>query len=215
MAAGSLVCRFNKFGYCKFGARCRHSHVNVTCTEANCDVDSCSRRHPAKCKFYERYGRCKFTEYCSYSHENNPQCSTLQDELYCVKLKCESLENLVQEQAIKINAMNVKIEDLENKNCEIKIEFQKMLDNFGAVVQTAVANATNTAVEKMVSQQSSFENQMNVLFKSIQEPLIHIISLPSSKSIPTSNASSSSEVGPSLSYSLKPSTSRSLQKTQP
>ena len=30
-----------------------------------------------------------------------------------MKLKCESLENLVQEQAIRINAINVKIEDLD------------------------------------------------------------------------------------------------------
>ena len=70
--------------------------------------------------------------------------------------------------------MNVKMEDLENKFWEIKIEFQNMLTNFGAVVETAVANPTNTAVEKMVFHQSSFENQMSVKFNSIQS-----ISLPS------------------------------------
>ena len=63
------VCRYNKFGFCKFKEECRIPHVNEVCDNSLCDIKNCVKRHPRKCKFY-RYNRCKFKENCSFSHEN-------------------------------------------------------------------------------------------------------------------------------------------------
>ena len=60
------VCRFNKYGYCKFGDYCRNLHVNELCVELQCDIAVCEKRHPRTWSFYRDYGRCKYTEYCRY-----------------------------------------------------------------------------------------------------------------------------------------------------
>ena len=61
------VCRYNKFGYCRFGEICRKHHVDEVCVDSSCDPSNCDKRHPKECKYYKNYNRCKFNP-CKFLH---------------------------------------------------------------------------------------------------------------------------------------------------
>ena len=52
-----------------FGEKCNFKHIDEECTEDNCNVFNCEKRHPRICKFMKEHGRCKFTTYCKYNHK--------------------------------------------------------------------------------------------------------------------------------------------------
>ena len=62
------VCQFYKYGYCKFGDRCRRLHNHTICKADNCTSYQCSFRHPKACRFFQKYGQCKFGSYCQFGH---------------------------------------------------------------------------------------------------------------------------------------------------
>ena len=53
------VCRFYKFGFCKYKDNCRNMHIHDKCDNRSCEMKNCSLRHPRKCSFYRDYKRCK------------------------------------------------------------------------------------------------------------------------------------------------------------
>ena len=61
------VCRFNKFGYCRYRDTCRNLHVNETCENTSCDISRCNQRHPRECRYYREFSRCKFDP-CKFKH---------------------------------------------------------------------------------------------------------------------------------------------------
>ena len=65
------VCSRNKYGYCKYGVKCRFKHTNELCVDKKCDVFACERRHPNPCRYYRDFGRCRFTTNCAYYHDNS------------------------------------------------------------------------------------------------------------------------------------------------
>ena len=46
------ICKFNKFGYCKYKEECNKDHVNEECKYGyKCEhVKTCALRHPKMCK---------------------------------------------------------------------------------------------------------------------------------------------------------------------
>ena len=65
--AAENVCRYNKFGYCKFGEVCRKFHNDELCEDTSCDPLMCQKRHPRECKYYRNFKICKFNP-CKFSH---------------------------------------------------------------------------------------------------------------------------------------------------
>ena len=61
------VCRFAKFGYCKYKEICRKTHFSKICKEASCVLETWLKRHPRICRFYRFYSNCKFGEFCQFS----------------------------------------------------------------------------------------------------------------------------------------------------
>ena len=37
------VCRYNKYGYCKFSEKCMFKHINEKCADKNCGVFDCDQ----------------------------------------------------------------------------------------------------------------------------------------------------------------------------
>ena len=110
------VCRYNKFGYCKFSDKCRFRHNNILCSDKNCNVFQCEKRHPKKCTFHRDFGRCKFTTYCRYSHEkqndvieNNEKIKELENRLHAVENKKND------KNGDKIKKLETKLEDINKK----------------------------------------------------------------------------------------------------
>jgi hypothetical protein len=63
------VCKFNKFGFCKFGNYCFRNHENRICVNEECQVHGCPFSHPRKCRYFMEFRYSKFGSYCKFSHQ--------------------------------------------------------------------------------------------------------------------------------------------------
>ena len=83
------MCRFGKFGHCKFQKDCKRLHFTETCDSlSKCnDINSCKKRHPKDCKRFETGEGCRFKE-CSYNHQFKSKEKDMND----LKEKVEGLE---------------------------------------------------------------------------------------------------------------------------
>ena len=109
------ICLFNKFGYCKFGERCRKHHKYKICEESSCEITSCRERHPKDCRYFRNFGRCKFSP-CAFNHEivvKGNECEKIRKEVKILNDKILSLENVISCQNIQIEEMNTKIQNIE------------------------------------------------------------------------------------------------------
>ena len=116
MAAPTL-CIFNKFGFCKFGERCRRHHRNTICQERSCEITSCRQRHPKICKYFRNFGRCKFDP-CAFKHEVVTKENIHEDvvkEIKVISEKIASLESEIINKNQQIEEMSNKINNLERK----------------------------------------------------------------------------------------------------
>ena len=99
------VCRYYKFGYCKFVDKCRNLHVEEKCENKECDITKCDKRHPRPCTFYRDYGRCKYSDYCKYEHvhqENN----ILTEKFEC---RLDKLEKVIDEKILLLENLKGKL----------------------------------------------------------------------------------------------------------
>ena len=86
-----VICRYNKFGYCKFGGKCQFRHNNVKCKVKNCKVSECEKRHPKICRYKRDYGRCKFTP-CAFSHDKPKDILENSEKIENLEKKLKDLE---------------------------------------------------------------------------------------------------------------------------
>ena len=108
------VCRYFKFGHCKFNDRCRLLHIKEECENPYCDIRLCNLRHPKTCKFFNEYNRCKFSDYCSYKHKVNiNKMSPV--EMKEILEKLESMNKTIQDKDKVINELVEKVKILEEK----------------------------------------------------------------------------------------------------
>ena len=112
------VCKFNKFGHCKFGSNCRKQHITETCTNFPCRVEECPLRHPKLCRYFVQFGQCRFDENCSYLHfsQSDHTKAGLENEIEALKVEIEALKS-----------RNTEIEAIMRrlKTIEIKLEQPK------------------------------------------------------------------------------------------
>ena len=107
------VCRYFKFGHCKFSDNCKFMHVKEKCENLSCEIWSCSLRHPKKCKYFREFKRCKFGEWCSFDHtESNGN----QDSINAILEKLENLSKIISEKDDLIRDLAQKMDKLENLN---------------------------------------------------------------------------------------------------
>ena len=115
------VCRYFKFGHCKFCDKCRFLHVKERCENPTCEIRSCSLRHPRKCKWQRDYGRCKYGEWCSFDHNN---ISDNQKSINKILQRLEHMSKIILEKDNMINHLAEKIRKLEehfDSNDEVDI----------------------------------------------------------------------------------------------
>ena len=86
--AAQNVCRYNKYGYCKFGEVCRKLHIDELCEDSACDSRTCDKRHPKECKYYTNYRRCNLNP-CKFSHLEKMNCD---EKLKDMAVKVETIE---------------------------------------------------------------------------------------------------------------------------
>ena len=113
------VCRFFKFGFCKFKLQCRNKHVTEVCDDQKCNQKSCQKRHPRMCKYYANFGNCKLGTTCAYAHKIQTNV-----EIGRFEQKLEELTKIINGKDDVIRNLASKIEDLvkENKKKDAVIE---------------------------------------------------------------------------------------------
>ena len=130
----SHVCLHNKHGFCKFGQYCRKNHIYEICLENDCDIQSCSKRHPRPCRFFQLYQRCKFGTYCAFNH-----CESIQSkEIELLKVKVEILEI----------EKNKKFEELCDLNDRLEMVEAILAEREEVSIAAAVQAAANTITPK-------------------------------------------------------------------
>ena len=110
--ASQIVCQYYNFGFCKFSERCRFLHVDEECRNKECEVRSCTFRHPKIFKYFRDYNRCKFGEWCFFKHINIIENSVDKEE---IAEKLENLTKLINEKDILIKDLAEKIKVLEER----------------------------------------------------------------------------------------------------
>ena len=119
-------CRRNKFGFCKFGERCRYLHIDELCESSSCDQSHCSLRHPRECFYFKKYKNCKFGEWCRYDHKIGviekeslkaviAEIQTLKEEIIALKEENELLHRSLNDIKECFDRKSDEIEDRENK----------------------------------------------------------------------------------------------------
>ena len=103
------VCRYHKFGFCKYTEKWRFPYVKEECENKECEVRSCNLRHPEICSYYRDYRRCKFGEWCSFKHVEKTEINKDVFE------KLDRLEKLVKEKNSIIDILENKIKVIEEK----------------------------------------------------------------------------------------------------
>ena len=94
-------CRFNKFGYWKFGNYCFRYHETEICQNELCPVLGCLRRHPRKCPFFLELGKCTFGTYCKFSHDNIANKKTSED-IGEIRNEMKKVKSKIKEKEVEI-----------------------------------------------------------------------------------------------------------------
>ena len=114
------MCKFHKFGFCKFREVCKRTHLTQICeSQLECkDTKQCRKRHPKSCKRYNSGNGCKYGEECAYNHkvdEKDKEVKELKEEVIELKEIINHLKNTVEELINKVEGMNVdKLEQIDN-----------------------------------------------------------------------------------------------------
>ena len=125
------VCKYFKYGYCKYRGNCKFKHVQEICVETDCEVDQCKYRHPRECKFYREYQICRFGTMCCFRHETSPNMlknGALLQEIKILEENLEMLRQQIQEITINVKQKEQEIELLK-KNQDIATQLNEKNDS--------------------------------------------------------------------------------------
>ena len=130
------ICKYFKYGHCKFQERCHKKHVETICDKEDCEIKECCLRHPRHCRYFQNYGKCKFL-YCSYKHENT------------TKQKIEQLEYLIKEKDKAIDEHEIVIKKHEKMLTDIFLKFSEFEANWNNISPTSIALPSSTEVQTL------------------------------------------------------------------
>ena len=138
--ADLIICKYNKFGYCKFDEKCRKQHIKEICFEKSCEISQCNQRHPKVCRYYRNYGRCKFSP-CALKHEDHADYNkTVDKEIKTSHDKFLALENAIL-------GKNEEIEELTNKILSIE---HTLFENFNKIIEETRLISIESQPKKIV-----------------------------------------------------------------
>ena len=155
------VCRYFKFGYCKFLDMCRLRHISEICRNSSCEIRNCSLRHPKSCKYFRDYRRCKFGEYCYFAHkesENENSVVEIRVKMEDNKKKIDDLEKQISEKDIQITDLVFKLEELKSFTKEYLINKVNNLEN--------IISEKDVLIENLMSKVKCIEDRLDMKEKS-------------------------------------------------
>ena len=160
------VCKYYKFGFCKYKDNCRKMHIHEKCENRSCEIKNCTLRHPRKCSFYRDFKRCKFNEWCKYDHfDNDNDVQILRNQLDENKRKIHDLEEKIKSKDKDIEDQILRIESIEKSFTEeivVRLEtLEKSIIEKDKVIQELVNKVESfekkIPVDKLICKLCSFE----------------------------------------------------------
>ena len=174
------ICFYNKFGHCKFQETCIRQHFREICELPGCETESCPKRHPRVCKFFENFNRCKFGSYCSFSHRTfesvlaAPENETKVNEL---KSRLDTLEEKARQSENEIKVLNEKIKNVEQRNVKLEKDFKTVLGSVKTTTELVVKEATDAVIKTITQQQDAIEKRSDDTLESLTNQLAMIFKL--------------------------------------
>ena len=179
------LCKFNKFGFCKFRNNCFRKHFDQKCENGQCDVKSCHLRHPKKCRYFMIYENCKFGEFCKFNHD---VLETIREskQMDDIRKKLDELRNRIIEKEKEITIKDDEIEklnkqlqkrvsDIEEKNKAIERDLEKLQvenESLRATINTNKKNGEiKEAIEKATVESESEVESSNANSKELYDKL--------------------------------------------
>ena len=162
--ANLIICKYNKFGYCKFGEKCRKQHIKEICFEKSCEISQCNQRHPKVCRYYRNYGRCKFSP-CAFKHEDHANYNeTVDKEIKTLHEKFLALEKAIL-------GKNEEIEELTNKILSIE---HTLFENFNKIIEEKLEAFEKKLFEKIEGKLKTFSDFMGEAAGSIDDLVVEL-----------------------------------------
>ena len=160
--ATTPVCKYFKFGHCKYRSCCRNRHVDVLCEDSSCNIMICEKRHPVICKFFSSYGRCKYNP-CSYKH-----VITSSNSVGDRQEKIVDNENKIRENTTEIKELKDQIAKLQKTLDEMRSLYSR-LDNLEIAFKkadssrhfTSYLTSTSSTTAETCSTGSVFVKEMD------------------------------------------------------
>ena len=163
------ICKFNKFGYCKYKNECKKNHVKEYCKDGqNCEsVKLCTSRHPKMCKRIALEGLCRFGEKCAYSHKRISNFTSLEHENVHEDVKVLKVEVNALKKALK-SLIDIREEKEELKKAVIDIKEEiNFLDSSNREVVKRIINLEKN--QNNDSKDKSEHNCETILVKEADE----------------------------------------------
>ena len=175
MVAGS-ICRFNRYGYFKFGITCRQQHCNEIYSDDACENPQCYKRHPIECKYFKQFRRCKFGVYCAYLHVpvDNEKVTT-KEEMNNFEIRLKQLEDSSMTRDIELAALKLKVYTLQKENEELKLILEILMNVFKKVTEETVKKTTDMIVNTLNKQQDEKEKHTERQFNALNSQILNLV----------------------------------------
>ena len=157
--------RKNKYGFCKYrGDKCHFRHEKQICTDNNCNIFACERRHPRKCSWYFEYGRCKFTTYCKFKHESS-------DNKQVIVNKVRDNENKLTEIQKQIDIYEFEENEIKKRLDTYEVEVQRRIETCMEKLNVVVKLLEEKDV-KFVKLENDFKEMKESFDKTLKERIL-------------------------------------------
>ena len=153
------VCLFDKFSFCKNGAKCMKIHLKEVCQNRECDYRKCSKRHPKPCRIFRSNGFCRFGTSCRYSHRLPKEVEEQNKKIESIEKANDLLSKQVKDQNDEIKEMKLRLIEIESR--ELK-NLQKQIDELAKnnSKKETVINKINDEME--LEQSSMIEDDVSL-----------------------------------------------------
>ena len=170
------VCKYHKYGHCKFQNVCRYQHNEELCETTQCDVYNCSKRHPKRCRYFEEFGRCKFGDFCSFAHVVKASTYYENADLFSSEFtdtnsRLSVVEDLLEKHANEVTELKAEIHLIREENNSLKEEVKNIFENVEKFVENIVKVTTETICSNLSTQQQVHEQKTYRLFDNIEKQL--------------------------------------------
>ena len=156
--SAEVICLYYKYGHCKFSSTCRHRHEKDICESKDCEIETCKKRHPKSCRFFEQFQRCKFGEFCSFAHRIKDD---EKGDYKSVNERLSLLEN-------KLIEKDCEIENLKQKVSKVEKNQEEMLENLKSSMDNVVKEALEGFVKTVMKQQDDVGKKNESMIETLQ-----------------------------------------------